>query len=102
MGGGLKRYIGYFDKNPKPFRDFIIEHQDRIVWGADIILDGENIQKDTKWIYKRMLTDFFILEVGKYKEPLHPENNIYHKGLALPKDVLKKIYWYNPKKILNI
>lgn len=106
MGGGLNRYISYFDKNPKEFSDFIIKYQDRILWGADIILDGEKLssgeEKNASWIFKRMLTDFYILELEFYGKPLYPEEDQIYRGLHLPKEVLKKIYWENPRKVLNI
>ena len=105
MGGGLNRYVGYFDKDVKPFRDFIIKYQDRILWGADIVLDGEPYRgqkKNTAWVFKRMLTDFMIFQGRSWREPLHPENTMRHRGLDLPEDVLRKIYWENPKRILGL
>ncbi|KKU04956.1 MAG: hypothetical protein UX07_C0023G0006 [Parcubacteria group bacterium GW2011_GWA2_45_30] len=108
MGGGLNRYRGYFDKSEasaKKFRDFIIKYQDRILWGADIVLDGkirDGVEKNPAWIFKRMATDFFILEHGKYLNLLHPEDKIIHRSLDLPDEVLQKIYWENPKKVLGI
>jgi hypothetical protein len=32
MGGGLKRYMRYFDENPELWRNFILKYQDRIFW----------------------------------------------------------------------
>lgn len=101
MGGGLKRYIKYFDENPNQFKDFIIQHQDKIMWGTDIILDGEP-HKTANWIKNRMLTDFLIFSKNKYFRPKEPKDKNLHGGLALPKKILKKIYWENPKRILKI
>ena len=105
MGGGLNRYMAYFDKDSKLFRDFIIRYQDRILWGADVILDGapyKGQEKNAQWIFKRMLADHLIHQSLVYREPLYPENKTIHRGLNLPEEVLKKIYWENPKRILKL
>lgn len=105
MGGGLLRYIKYFDSDIKPFRDFIIKYQDRILWGSDTIDDGtlyKEAPKNAAWVYKRMLMEFFLFEHGTYRSTLDPESQINHKGFNLPRDVLNKIFWENPKRILNL
>jgi len=38
----------------------------------------------------------------KYLNLLHPEDKIIHRSLDLPDEVLQKIYWENPKKVLGI
>jgi predicted TIM-barrel fold metal-dependent hydrolase len=101
MGGGLKRYMRYFDENTELWRNFILKYQDRIFWGTDMILDNEDF-KNAQWIYKRILADLLILSQEKYQSPFYQEDKTFHKGLNLPKDVLKKILYLNPKKILNI
>jgi predicted TIM-barrel fold metal-dependent hydrolase len=100
MGGGLKRYMRYFDEDPTRWRNFILHYQDRILWGTDMIVD-DNPGKNADWIWRRIRTDFSILQLARYKSPFHQEDQIVHQGLALPAAVLKKIYYDNPKRILS-
>lgn len=105
MGGGLRRYMKYFDKNPRAFRNFIIKYQDRILWGADVIIDGrpyKDEEKNSAWIFKRMLTDFSMFKNLRYRTFTDAHDQKIHQGLALPDEVLQKIYWENPKKILKL
>lgn len=101
MGGGIKRYFGYLERNPEKIRDFIIKYQDRMLWGADIILDDSSY-KDKDWFIDRIECDFKI-HLNKYFECRRfMEDPKLINGVYLPKDVLEKIYLKNPKKVLNI
>jgi predicted TIM-barrel fold metal-dependent hydrolase len=106
MGGGVSRYAKYFDQDVRPFQQFITKYQDRILWGADLIIDGRKSSsgqnKDGAWIAKRMLTNFFILELLQWKSVSNPTDEHFHRGLGLSKEVLNKIYWQNPKRILKL
>jgi predicted TIM-barrel fold metal-dependent hydrolase len=99
MGGGLKRYMRYFDQESVLWRGFVLRYQDRILWGTDMILD-DNPGKNADWIWRRMLTDFLMFQTPVYQSPFHPEDKTLHHGLALPASVLKKIYYENPQRIL--
>lgn len=100
MGGGVRRYMRYFDQNPARWRDLILRYRDRILWGTDIILD-EMPFKNAVWLKSRMLLDFLMLQKKTYYNPLHIEDTAVHKGLELPPAVLKKIYYDNPARILK-
>jgi len=99
MGGGLKRYMRYFDDDPGRWHDFIVRYQDRLLWGTDIIMDW-NPGKDAAWVRRRMLTDFLIFQAPLYRSPFHPDDTRLHHGLALPAAVLRKIYYDNPRRLL--
>jgi predicted TIM-barrel fold metal-dependent hydrolase len=99
MGGGLKRYMRYFDEDPEPWRAFVRRYQDRILWGTDLILD-DNPGKNADWIWRRMLTDFSMLQTVTYQSPFHQDDKSLHQGLALPAAVLRKIYYDNPRRLL--
>jgi predicted TIM-barrel fold metal-dependent hydrolase len=99
MGGGLKRYMRYFDEDPVRWHDFVLRYQDRLLWGTDIILDG-NPSKDAAWVRHRMLTDFLMFQSTLYQSPFHQNDKTLHTGLALPTSVLKKIYYENPRRLL--
>ncbi|KKT17648.1 MAG: hypothetical protein UV98_C0004G0016 [Parcubacteria group bacterium GW2011_GWB1_43_6] len=100
MGGGVRRYMRYFDQNPARWHDLILRYQDRILWGTDIILD-EMPFKNSAWLKSRMLLDFLMLQKKTYHNPLHIEDVAVHKGLELAPAVLKKIYYDNPARILK-
>ena len=99
MGGGLKRYMRYFDADPQGWREFVLRYQDRLFWGTDTILDG-NPNKDAAWVWHRMLTDFVMFQSTFYQSPFHQEDKTLHRGLALPASVLRKIYYDNPQRLL--
>ncbi len=99
MGGGLKRYMRYFDEDPELWRAFVLRYQDRILWGTDLILD-DNPGKNADWIWRRMLTDFLMFQTTIYRSPFHQEDKTLHRGLALPASVLGKIYYENPQRLL--
>ena len=71
MGGGLKRYMRYFDEDPRRWHDFVLRYQDRLLWGTDMILD-ENPSKDAAWVWRRMLTDFLMFQSTVLSKPLSP------------------------------
>jgi len=99
MGGGLKRYIRYFDEAPALWHAFVLRYQDRILWGTDLILD-DNPGKNADWIWRRILTDFSMFQTATYQSPFHQEDKTLHQGLALPAAVLRKIYYENPQRLL--
>jgi len=99
MGGGLQRYMRYVDQDPALWRAFILRYQDRILWGTDMILD-DNPSKTADWIWRRMLTDFLLLQTPLYCSPFHPEDTTVHRGLALSAAVLRKLYYLNPQRLL--
>lgn len=103
--GGLEKVSA----NPDLFRDFYLKHQDRIVWGTDMVVTG-NAEKTEAWIAsviracrdlheKEHYTFWMGAEGSKYA---YRKNNIYgeFRGLALPPEILKKIYETNIDKVL--
>lgn len=99
MGGGTGRYHRYFREDLKKVRDFILKYQDRILFGSDIILD-ESSQKDTSWIYQRIKCDIDLHQKNQYTCPFGKKDKT-HQGFNLGKEVLRKFYFENPKKILG-
>jgi Transposase/Amidohydrolase len=96
MGGGLKRYEKMMTANPQAFRDFIVRHQDRILWGADVILKAITAEA---FIRHRISKDLDILEQPRYVDPDLAPGKI-QTGLALPRAVLEKIFWDNPRRVI--
>lgn len=99
MGGGIKRYHKYFREDLPKIKDFILTYQDRILFGSDIILDRSS-SKNFNFIYPRISCDLDLHQKKEYACPFG-EKDILHQGLNLEKEVLKKLYFENPKKIFN-
>ncbi len=100
MGGGIKRYHSYFRQDIAKVKDFILTYQDRILFGSDIILNTAKY-KDFDWLYKRMKCDIDLHQEKEYT-PAFGEKDILHQGFNLDKEVLRKLYYENPKKVLNL
>ncbi len=98
MGGGLARYQNEIRPDPGKFRDFIIKNQDRIQWGTDIILTRK---KTAEFLRRRISADLDMFEKESYVYDATMPGQI-QPGLHLPKSVLQKIYYDNPKKIFKI
>ncbi|HUU82916.1 MAG TPA: amidohydrolase family protein [Phycisphaerae bacterium] len=92
--------LGRYDKNPDAFRDFIIKYQDRVLFGTDVVIT-EFAGKSAE-----ALTDFWLsyrasLELDRY-DFTDRDGKVHHfKGLALPQDVLRKIYHENWERLLK-
>ncbi|WP_289023951.1 amidohydrolase family protein [uncultured Salegentibacter sp.] len=79
-------------------RDFILKYQDRIIYGTDVIDDGNTpateIAERFEWLWN-FHYDFFatnkVLEAPEFKGEF--------KGLNLPEDVVEKIFYSNAKRI---
>ncbi len=100
MGGGIKRYHYYFRQDLGKVKDFILTYQDRILFGSDIILSGST-DKDFDWLYQRIRCDIDLHQKAEYTCEFG-EKDWVHKGFNLDKEVLRKLYYENPKKVLNL
>lgn len=86
--------IGELGRQPYTARDFLIKHQDRVLFGTDGPWPETRIK-----LYWRFLETYD--EYFPYSEkPFPPQGfwNIY--GVGLPDDVLKKIYQTNAARIV--
>jgi len=78
---------------PRYAAAFIIKYQDRLVYGTDLGMDA-SMYRTTFRILETADEHFYEMEIFEYHWPLY--------GLALPKEVLQKIYQSNARKILNM
>ena len=99
MGGGIKRYHRYLREDLAKIQDFVLSYQDRILFGSDIILDRVRY-KDSNWLYQRIRCDLDLHQKEEYTCDFG-EKDVLHQGFNLDKEVLKKLYFENPKKVLN-
>jgi predicted TIM-barrel fold metal-dependent hydrolase len=99
MGGGIKRYHKYFREDLNKVKDFILTYQDRVFFGSDIILNSVSY-KDFNWLYDRLSCDINLHQEEEYTCAFG-EKDLTHQGFNFKKEVLQKLYFENPKKILG-
>jgi predicted TIM-barrel fold metal-dependent hydrolase len=104
--GGLEKV----SDNPEIFKDFYRKHQDRIVWGTDMVVTG-NSEKTEAWIVSVIRAcrdlhekDHYTFWMGAQgsKYAYGRGENVYgeFRGLGLAPEILKKIYETNIDKLL--
>lgn len=105
--GGLEKV----SQNPEIFKAFYQKYQDRIIWGTDMVVTG-NSEKTEAWIASVIRAcrdlhekDHYTFWMGAQgsKYAYGKGENIYgeYRGLALPPEILKKIYETNIEKLLE-
>ena len=94
-----EKTAGEISEKFRAVKDFAVAYQDRILFGSDIILDSSKT-KDLEWVYSRMRCDIYLHENVEYICDFG-ETEWVHKGFNLDKEVLRKLYYDNPKKILG-
>ena len=98
MGGGIARYHRYLKEDLETIRNFVIEYQDRILFGSDTIL--RLATNDFDFLYERMRCDIDLHEKAEYTCEFG-ESDWVHQGFNLDKEILRKLYYENPKKVLG-
>jgi predicted TIM-barrel fold metal-dependent hydrolase len=100
MGRGLERYQGEIPRLLRPYRDFILNHADRLMWGTDVVLGPRTSES---FLRARIATDFLLLGSRLYVDPqLRSESSHVEVGLEIPRPVLAKIFYENPIRILGL
>ena len=89
-----------FDASPPAYREFIIKHQDRFLFGTDVVITAAKSKSAAA------LTDFFlsyrcVLELEEFDFRDRKGERYHFKGLALPKEVVRKIYRGNFERLLE-
>jgi len=98
MGGGIARYHRYLKEDLETIRDFVIKYQDRILFGSDIIL--RLAINDFDFLYDRIKCDIDLHEKAEYTCRFG-ESDWVHQGFNLDKEILRKLYYENPKRVLG-
>lgn len=82
--------IAELGRQPRYARVFLIKYQDRVMFGKD------------SWIPEEYSTYFRVLETDDDYFPYHKRYHAFWRmyGLALPDEVLKKIYYKNALKLI--
>ena len=89
-----------FDASPAAYREFIIKHQDRFLFGTDVVITAAKTKSAAA------LTDFFlsyrcVLELEEFDFRDRKGERYRFRGLALPEEVVRKIYRGNFEKLLE-
>ena len=82
--------IAELGRQPRMAREFLIRYQDHILFGKD------------SWVPGEYSTYFRTLETADEYFPYHKKYHAFWRmyGLALPDEVLKKIYYKNAVRIV--
>lgn len=84
-------------------REFMIRNQDRILFGSDQVSGddrGFDFLASRWWCHRKLWETAYIGPSPIFDPDLPPENQPTLRGLALPDDVLQKIYHDNAIKFL--
>ncbi|CCH02188.1 amidohydrolase 2 [Fibrella aestuarina BUZ 2] len=82
--------IAELGRQPRASHNFFVKHQDRIVFGKD------------SWVPSEYATYFRVLETDDEYFPYHKKYHAFWRmyGMALPDNVLKKVYYKNALRII--
>ena len=82
--------IAELGRQPRAAHAFFVKHQDRIVFGKD------------SWVPAEYATYFRVLETADEYFPYHKKYHAFWRmyGMALPDDVLKKVYYKNALRLI--
>ncbi len=82
--------IAELGRQPRMAHDFFIRYQDRILFGKD------------SWVPAEYATYFRVLETADEYFPYHKKYHAFWRmyGMALPDEVLKKVYYKNALRII--
>jgi predicted TIM-barrel fold metal-dependent hydrolase len=88
--------IGELGRQPYTTRKFFLQHADRILYGSDFGPDLE----EYRLAYRFLETDdeYFNYNVADFPQ----QGRWYAYGISLPDDVLKKVYYSNAEKVLQL
>ena len=108
---GIEMYRN-FSNNRQQTRDFFIKYQDRILFGTDIgarallanlndgIQEGESLER--VYLVRNFLENDGEFLLDPHKGFLFDPKDARYQGLALPLDVLDKIYFKNFERLVSV
>ncbi|MFB3882587.1 MAG: amidohydrolase family protein [Armatimonadota bacterium] len=87
-----------FTKRPKEAREFFITYQDRIVFGTDFFTTA---LLSRVWVMRNFLETDELFHVPTDDRLFWPDHRSMIQGIALPPEVLKKIYAGNYERLVS-
>ena len=105
QGSGITAYHRYLIQDLETIKDFIVEYQDRILFGSDLILSITT--NDFDWLYERVRCEIDLCQKAEYTMGTRfscncPIAGEVHQGFDFDEEILRKIYYENPKKVLGL
>jgi predicted TIM-barrel fold metal-dependent hydrolase len=85
-----------FSKRPDEARDFFLKYQDRIVFGTDF---GPGGPASRIWVVRNFLETDEEFHVPMDEPLFWPDHRTMIRGIALPEDVLRRIYAENFRRL---
>lgn len=99
MGSGITAYHRYLTKDLETIRNFVIDYQDRILFGSDLILYYETNHFD--WLYERVRCEIDLCQTEEFTCEFGTSDRV-HQGFDLDREILRKLYYENPKRVLGL
>ncbi len=99
MGSGITAYHRYLKQDLETIRSFVIEYPDRILFGSDLILSVST--NDFDWLYKRVKVEIDLYQKAEFIYELGPSDEV-QQGFNLDREILRKLYYENPKRALGL
>ena len=84
------------------WREVVLAHPGRFLYGTDMVI-GPGSNRTGEWIEGRFRIYRYMLELGRFHDTLVSTKRTYEldvEGLHLPQEVLRSIYWDNPRKLV--
>ena len=86
-------------------REFFIRNQDRILFGSDQVSTddrGFDFLASRFWVHRKLWETAYVGENPIFDPDLPADNQPKLRGLALPDEVLQKMYHDNPSRFLKL
>jgi predicted TIM-barrel fold metal-dependent hydrolase len=104
-GGGITAYHRYLIQDLEAIKNFVIKYQDRILFGSDLILSIAT--NDFDWLYERVRSEIDLCQTAEFTMGTRfsckcPIADDVHQGFDFDEEILRKIYYENPKKVLGL
>jgi predicted TIM-barrel fold metal-dependent hydrolase len=94
-GGFIDRYFTYLKEDLETIRNFVVQYQDRILFGSDTVLSI--FTNDLDGLYERIRCDIGACQEAEFTCEFGAQ-----QGLDLDREILRKLYYENPKRVLGL
>ena len=98
-GSGITAYHQYLQQDLETIRNFVIKYQDRILFGSDLILSIAT--NDFDWLYERVRCEIDLCQKAEFTCEFGKSDWV-HQGFDFDEEILRKLYYENPKKVLGL
>jgi predicted TIM-barrel fold metal-dependent hydrolase len=98
QGSGITAYHQYLRQDLETIKNFVIKYQDRILFGSDLILYFAT--NDFDWLYERVRCEIDLCQKAEFTCEFGMSDWV-HQGFDLDREILRKLYYENPKKVLG-